>query len=409
MTERATLPHPFWVLFAATFVARTGFFVESFLTIFMEHDAGFAASTASLMMALYGIGGVASTLISGPLVDRFGPATIVPAALLLTGISAGTLATGPPQWLVGPIVLAVGACGQVIMPASNALVATIVPHALRRRAFSLMFVALNAGLALGPILGGWLSARSFPLMFAVGAGFVLAGGALALRVRGGRAQTRQAQHTGHESAAPAALPLLTGLAVAGRDRLFLLFVASNVLFMCAYLQVFVTLPLFIVGDGLGTQSYGLLMALNGALLVTLQLPLDRALARVPAAPLLVASAVLLALGMGLNVLSVTFLGYCTAALLWTGSELVNMPLATSTTASLAPAAHRGVYLSVHGLSFPLGMTLASLVGGGALRFLADPTHLWLIIGALGLAVAALRLALAPRLQRRLDRSADQAA
>lgn len=391
-------PQTFWILFLATLIARTGFFVESFLTIFMERDAGFSASAASLMMALYGFGGVVSTVVSGPLVDRFGPATLVTFALMLTGLAAGTLAMGPPPWLIAPIVLAVGACGQVIMPASNAFVANTVPLSLQRRAFSLMFVALNAGLAIGPILGGWLSEQSFRLMFAAGAGFVLAGGALSVRIwqKQNRSIT-QAVRLPPQSSAPFA-----GIKAALRDHLFLAFVASNVLFMSVYLQVFVTLPLFIVSDGLGAQSYGALMSINGVLLVVLQLPLDRALARVPVAPLLVSSALLLALGMGLNSISTSLLAYALAALVWTTSELINMPLAASTTARLAPEAHRGVYLALHGLGFPLGMTCASLLGGTALRYLEDPKGLWLVVAVLGCGVAAFRALLARGLQQRLS-------
>lgn len=402
------LPRAFWLLFAATLVARTGFFVESFLTIFMKSDVGFSPSQASLVMALYGAGGALTTLLSGPLIDRFGPRAVLTVALTATALAAGVLALQPPAWLVAPIVLGVGSFGQVIMPASNTIVAERVPRWQQRRAFSLMFVALNAGLAVGPLIGGWLSSVSFPAMFATGMALILIGALLSGRIRPERPDTAERpdspERPSHEGIAPKPArraPWLAGFAVVRRDRLFLVFVLTNCLFMGVYLQVFVTLPLFMVTDGLGPSGYGVLMALNGTLLVLLQLPVDRVLRRFPVAPLLAVGAALLTAGTALNAGASSLWAYCLIALLWTAGELINMPLAASVTAGIAHSEHRGLYLACHGLAFPVGMTIASLVGGFALEHLPQPKLLWVFVAVLGAGVVALRILTARAIGRRL--------
>ena len=396
VADPGRLPRAFWLLFGATLIARTGFFVESFLTIYMKSDAGFSPSGASLVMALYGAGGAVTTLLSGPLIDRLGPKKVLTIALTATALAAGFLALHPPSWFVAPIVLGIGSFGQVIMPASNALVAERVPRVRQRRAFSLMFVALNAGLAVGPLIGGWLSSASFPAMFAVGMALILLGALLSSRIKPGETVA-----TGGPDKPARASALLGGFAVVRRDRLFLVFVVTNCLFMGVYLQVFVTLPLLMVADGLGPADYGTLMAMNGALLVLLQLPVDRLLKRFRLAPLLVVGAVFLTVGIGLNAVASSLWAYCLVALLWTAGELINMPIAASVTAGIAHPEHRGLYLACHGLAFPVGMTIASLFGSFALAHFSDPKLLWVFASVMGVGVVALRIVTARTIGKRL--------
>ena len=419
MTEPLSLPRAFWLLFLATLVSRIGFFVESFLTIFMTDGTGFSASRASLVMALYGIGGAITALLCGPLIDRLGPRTIITVALALTGTAAGSLAVIPPDWLVAPIVLAMGAFGQVIMPASNALIASLARREDQRRAYGFMYMALNSGLALGPLIGGWLSSISFTAMFSTGMGLLYVGTFLAWLIGGagdaedrapaaGRAgggdRTRWGGAPG-PAGRPGALrpgPLrASGFAVVARDRVFLAFALTNILYMGVYLQVFVTLPLLMLADGLGTIGYGLLMAINGVLVVSMQIPVDRMLGRFAIPPLLVVAATLIAVGMGLNAFASSLWGYVLVLLVWTSSELINMPLSASVSAGIAHPSHRGVYLSVHGMAFPAGMAVASLIGSFAFAVLEDPKTLWLIVAGLGAIVVALRALTAPAIRVRL--------
>lgn len=382
MTAGQRLPRSLWLLLIATFTARTGFFVESFLTIFMKSDAGFSAGEAGLIMSLYGLGGAVSTFCSGPIVDRFGPKALLLVSILSTAGAAAALALGPPHWLIAPIVLCMGAVGQIIMPASNTYVAQVVPYALQRRAYSLMFVALNSGLAVGPLLGGWLSSVSFSAMFAAGTLLLVAGGILSSLLDIPRRP---------ETDRP---PLRAGAFSSTRfvlgDRLFIRFALENCLFMVVYLQVFVTLPLFMLIDDLSPQSFGIIMAVNGAALVVLQLPVDHVLRRFSSRHLLTVGAILLAIGIGLNFFAGSVWAYLLIALVWTAGELINMPLAASISAGLARPEIRGSYLAIHGMAFPLGMMFASLIGGAALSFLESPKLLWLVLAGVGALLAYLR-------------------
>lgn len=398
MVVRSGLPRSFWLLITATFVTRTGFFVESFLTIFMKSEAGFSASKAAFIMTAYGIGGAAASLGSGAVIDRLGPRIPLVVAIAATGAAAGVLALGPPEWSIIIVVFAIGSVGQVIMPATNAYVAQLVPAKQQRGAFSWVFIALNSGLALGPMIGGTLAGVSFALMFAIGAA-LLAGGAIlaALTQRSGGAAGARSEGT---------LTPLQGIRIIAKDRVFRNFILLNWLFMGLYLQVFVVLPLFMLEDGLSPKQYGLVMAINGAALMLMQLPVDRWLRRFQAARLFTVSALLLSAGLLMNGVASSLSWYLGAAVFWTFAELINMPLATTVTSLLSQPGLRGSYLAVHGMAFPLGISMASLLGGSAFVLLPNPKMMWLILAVLALILALLRHRIEPGLSQRLRTPED---
>ncbi len=382
MFNRSGLPVSFWLIFVATVIARCGFFVESFLTIYMKSEAGFDAGLAALLMALYGIGGAVTALLSGPLIDRFGAGKPLLVSLLLTAGAAAMLATGVPTWLLGFVVLLMGGVGQVIMPATNAQVSVIVPQAQQRRAFSLVYIGLNSGLAFGPLIGGYLAGVSFSVMFTVGAALIVVGAAFALfsnRLSGPSSIPKQGEFRG-----------LAGLKAALQDRVFLRFNMMNWLFMALYLQVFVMLPLIILHDGMTAQDYGIVMAVNGTMLVVTQLPVDRAVRRFSTARLLTASAIILSVGLVMNAFATSLWFYLAAAVFWTLSELINIPLAATVTATISPNNLRGSYLAVHGVAFPIGVALASLMGGVAFYLFENPKLIWVLLAVLSLMLALLR-------------------
>lgn len=401
MSNRPGLPRSFKLIILATFVARTGFFVESFLTIFMKMQAGFSPGLAAFIMALYGFGGAGAVFLSGPLIDRFGPRRLLLASLLATAATAGVLALGPPDWSLAILVLLMGVVGQVIMPATNAFVAHTVPPQRQREGFSWVFIALNSGLALGPLIGGRLAGVSFPVMFGTGAALLVLGAVMAALAK----RTPDAAEVPRARTAPR----LAGLRVLLQDGVFRRYILLNWLFMGLYLQVFVILPLLMLDDGLTPQDYGVVMAVNGTALVLLQLPVDRALSRFGGARLLSVAALLLAVGLLGNTFANTVWWYLAAAVFWTAAELINMPLATSVTAGLSTPQLRGSYLAIHGMAFPLGMGMASLVGGSAFALLPQPKLIWPVLAVIGVLLAILRFRGEAALQARIAAAPSGAA
>jgi MFS family permease len=128
------------------------------------------------------------------------------------------------------------------------------------------------------------------------------------------------------------------------------------------MQAFYTLPLAVVNDGLGTGGYGLVIALNGVLIVALQPLFLGALGRRARGPLLLASGLVLGAGLGLTTFADTIPMHMLAVTIWTIGEIIGAGLLGALVASLSPPHLRGRYMGVFGMSYGISAFLAPAVG-----------------------------------------------
>ena len=392
-TLTSGLPRPFWALWAGTFVNRCGSFVLPFLTLYLTQARHLSLSQAGLMVALYGAGGSVAGPLGGFLADRVGRRTTMLVALALGG--AGMMSIGFVQRLevLAPAIFCVAAVTEMYRPAMQAAVADMVPPSDRARAFGLVYWVINLGFSVGLTLGGMLARRSFRWLF-VGDGATTLLFALVIWL--GVPETR-----------PVRPPLAAGERRASqwseffapwRDGPFTLFFALSFLFALVFMQNSSTFPLAMAANGIGTATFGIILALNGVLIVLLQPFLAPILSRRNRSYTIAASTVLVGLGFGLNALAHTAPLYALGVIVWTVGEIGVLPISNALVADVAPPHIRGRYQGAYGLSFGLAVCAAPALGTLVLQRLGAVT-LWSGCLVLGLAIAAGHLALAPAITR----------
>jgi MFS family permease len=184
-----------------------------------------------------------------------------------------------------------------------------------------------------------------------------------------------------------------------RDRLLIALVVVFVVYSALYLQAFSTLPLAMAADGLGTGTYGAVIALNGLVIVVVQPLAARALGAFDRGRMLGVAMLLVGLGFGLGAVAHTGAAYATSVLVWTAGEIGVAVMFGATFADLAPADLRGGYLGLAGSTWSLGSVFGPLAGTALLDW-AGGTTLWASCAATGVALLAVQWALAPALRRR---------
>ncbi|MGE5291366.1 MAG: MFS transporter [Micromonosporaceae bacterium] len=155
--------------------------------------------------------------------------------------------------------------------------------------------------------------------------------------------------------------------------------------MTVYQQAFTTLPIAMHAGGLPPRAYGLVMAVNGIVIVTVQPLTGRWLADRDPGRVAAAGNALTGAGFAATALAFTVLGYAGAVCVWTLGEIAMATAGVAIVAGLAPAHLRGRYLGFYGAASSLGALLAALAGTQLLR-LGAPA-LWLTCGALAAAAA----------------------
>ncbi len=406
-----SLPRAVHLLCLGTFINRAGTLIVPFLTIYLRRRLGLSEEFATLALGAYGLGSVFAGVVGGHLADTIGRRRVMLLALVGSAALLVVLSFVTHRWLFVAGVLAFAAVGDMYRPAAAALIADLVDPARRPHAFGLMYVSINLGFAVGPVIGGMMSIYSFRLLFWADAGTSAAYAllilltireTLAMRVTG-----RPAPSTGPPEAEPAfsapppepIVPLRQAAAHIARNGPFLCFAGATLLLGMGYMQGMSILPLYLEQFGIGPDRYGRIIALNGLLIVLFQLPIAAVVARCHRGRVMVLAAVVTGAGFGLKMFADSGPLFAATVVIWTLGEMLGSPTTPAIVSDLAPAAMRARYFGVINMCFAGANMLGAPIGGVVLHRLGGRV-LWAGVFGVGLLAALLFAAVRRQLAAR---------
>jgi MFS family permease len=251
------LPTSLKRLALAHFVNRCGTMVVAFLSLYFVKVHQLSLLEAGWLVALYSWGSLTSAPLAAWMCERWDACRVLTFSLL----SAGTLMLafpflqGWPAWSVGCFSL--GLLAELGRPSGYTASGRLAPPDRLRQTFTLHRIAVNAGMAVGPALGGLLATHSYSAIFWVdGATSLLAAGVV-MGLRSGQAIHQQGQ---------------TAL-----SRTFYRYLVGHFLGMVVFCQLFVAMPIFLVKVQGHPETYpGLLFTLNTLLILALEVMLTHA-------------------------------------------------------------------------------------------------------------------------------------
>ncbi len=378
MSSLRALPRGAWVLFFGTFVNKVGTFVVPFLTLYLTQQ-GYSLAAAGVALGAYGVGNLAAGIIGGHLAARLGRRSTI-AVSMFSGAAALMLLS---QARAYPLIVAfsalAGLTAEMYRPASSALLADLVPADQRVTAYSALRASFNAGWAFGPALAGLIAERGYFWLFAGDAFTSALFGVVALAALPGGTQPSGGRGSWAEalrgmSSDPRLLRMLTAV------------FAVSLIFM----QQSSTFGLHVVHLGFPAATYGVILSMNGAIVVFCELPLTTVTRRFRARRVIALGYLLAGLGFALNGYVRTVPGLAACMGLFTLGEMLAMPMASAYLANLAPASMRGRYMGVYGMTWTLALIVGPAAGMGLMN--VNPAALWLASAGLGVLAAALMLA-----------------
>ncbi|MFF5976707.1 MDR family MFS transporter [Streptomyces sp. NPDC012769] len=385
-SARATvsgLPGGFWWLWLSTLVNRTGAFVLTFLSLYLTQELGHSAWFAGLVVALHGLGGVAGSPLGGMLTDRWGRRPTMVTMHLAAASCALLLAFVTSAWGVALVVLLMGVAMQAVRPSINATIADMVPAHEVRRAYALNYWALNLGFAIAAIGGGAAIVLGYRTLFVVdAAATALCALIVFLRLPETRPEAKVDEETG-KAVAEEKVSVLTVL----RDAPFRTLVLLNLLVCLVFTAPWIGLPLTMAAEGLAPSAYGMVIAVNGVVIVGFQLLVNKVTDKRSPVMLLSVSSLLFAVGTGATALAGSSLAFAATVVVWTIGEMVHVPTNAAATARLAPEHARGRYQGVMGMSWAVAGFVAPILAGWVVDG-PGPDVLWIACAVIG-AVAAL--------------------
>ncbi|WP_324668724.1 MFS transporter [Geochorda subterranea] len=358
-------------------------FVWPVTTIYIHFVLGRSLAMAGLVLMLSSSSSLAGQLAGGAAFDRWGGRRVLLVGLLLRA-AAQTVIALVPLWPVYVAAMMLdGWSYGLVDPATNALVSRAWPEG-GRRGFNFLYVARNAGVALGTAFGGLVAGYSFTAAFLANAAASLAYAVMVWRRVPAHlpepVTTRRAPSPDSPAAAEVrALALGTHPAVSGRWPLAAMgaLVVGVGLVWMAYGQWQAVISVYMQELGYPLASYSVLWTLNGVLIVGSQ-PLvgwvtRRGLSSVTA-QMLVGTA-LFAASFVLVWRWPLYPGFVLGMVVLTLGEVLAFPAFPAAAAVLAPPARQGFFQGLVGGAVSAGRMLGPLAGGALYDRLSPPVVL----------------------------------
>ncbi|MBM3150943.1 MAG: MFS transporter [Chloroflexi bacterium] len=372
-------PRTFWLMALVNFLDRLGgSILFPFFALYLTKRFEVGMTEVGALFAVFFVSSFIGSFPGGALADRFGRRRIIIFSLLATSLSALLMGFVGSFQVFIIVAFVSGIFTDVGGPAYEAVFMDVLPEAKRASGFGIRRVAFNLAVVAGPVIGGFLAARSYLALFVLDA---IISGLVALLVFFLIPETKPALAEG-------AKPETTAQSFGGymrvlRDGRFMAFVAACMLAWLVYMNMNTTLGVYLRDrHGVPESSYGWLVSLNAALVVLFQFPITRRIEKRPPMLMMALGTLLFAVSLGMyGVVDSTGL-FVLAMVILTLGEMVAIPIANAVVASFSPEEMRGRYNFVYGNSWGIAFAVGPYLAGLALDG-ANPDLLWYACALVG--------------------------
>jgi len=367
--------------------------VLPFLIIYLHNVRGISLGLAGLAAAVQSASGFALGFVGGSLSDRIGARRVLLASLLVMTVAFGLMPLIRAAWEAFALYVLWGIGSGAFWPSQSALLAGLTPPDRRAGSYALQRLAMNAGVAVGGVVGGLIASvahpASFTVLFLIDCASFIAYTLVLLRVPTPELHPERAGGSWRAVA---------------RDRVVVEFALLNALFIAASIALLVELlPAFAKNVAhVDEREIGVIFALDSVAVVLFQLPMVRLVqGRRRMWGLAVMgglwAAALLAVWAGGAWTEATGAAavFAAATLAFALGECLHGAIHAPLTVDLAPPHLTGRYLALTSLAWQAGWIIGPAAGGFVLQH--APLALWPAAAAVSLGCAAWAVALERRL------------
>jgi len=375
-----------------SFINRLGTFVLPYLALYLTQK-GFGVKEVGYTLTAWGAGNLAATIVGGHLADTLGRRQTVVISMLSSAVLMVLLAQMELLWSVVGFAFLTALAAEIYRPASHALVADLVSKEDRVLVYAILRWAINAGFAVGPALAGLLSHISYKWIFWFDAFTSFAYGCLALLFLP-KLELYDKPPASHILRAFSSLK--RSVEVSFSDVRFIQVFFASLLSAFGFLQTFVTFGLEVKSRGYSEVMFGLILGLNGVMIIVFELPLSVWVRRQNQKLMMMIGYALIGLGFALFAFPLGVHPLFIGMAILTVGEMIALPVGMAYVSNLAPEDMRGRYMGMWGFSWALAMVFATSFGMKLHNLMG--THCWLLVGFLSVLAASI-MGLNPRLRR----------
>jgi predicted MFS family arabinose efflux permease len=350
--------------------------VLPFLTLYTTQALGFTVVQAGMIAGAFGAGSLCGSWLGGWLTDRIGSYKVIVIGLIGGGLGLLSLLFFTTYHSLLIAVFCVSTIGDMLRPGVFSAVALYSGVKNQTRSISLIRMAINLGISIGPALGGLVAGTiGYHFLFVFdGITCLLAAGFFIAYLP---AKERKDANSKQEP---------KNVKNVYTDYQFLLFLLVNMLNLVAFFQILSTIPLFLENImGLSEIQIGLFFTLNGLIIFIFEMPIIFATEH-KKSKLFWATLGAGMIGLGhfaLNIDTFWLIPFLLYSILIGFGEILNFPF--SNTIALKRGKERGVgkYMGLYTMMFSTCFIIAPILGTTILDKFGF-TYLWWFIGTLNM-------------------------
>jgi MFS family permease len=356
------LPRSIYILFYARIINKFGGFVYAFLAFYMKTKLGMSEGAIADYVLINGAVSMMSPFIGGYVADKKGRKAIFVFVQLLGSmffIACGFLTDTRPE-VIPKLLIIASFLYNMVGPISNAMVADITDNQDdRRRSYSLLYLGINIGVAVGPLLGGFLLINYVKWFFFGDAiTTIISVFLVALFVK-------ETMLTGEEmKKVEGGEKMESGVTalIFIKKPVLLLYAVFAILNSAVYAQMGFGLSLHmdhVFGEEFGAAYYGMLLSFNAVVVLVFTIALTELLKRFGPVYNVALSALLNTLGFGM----IAFIGsrlplFFVSVFIWTVAEIVMVTNSNVFIMSHTPVNYRGRFSAFIGFLMGVGFVVS---------------------------------------------------
>ena len=359
-------------LFMITLVFRTGTLAFPFYAAYLIHQHAIAPGTAGLLVGVYGAGALCTDLIIGGVIKRFSANRVILGSLLLNALLLLILPSVESTLALFVLSFLWGACYEAFTPATFSETVAHSSLETRKVAFSCNRLAINIGMAIGPLLGSLIFLSNADAVFYINALLSLLAYAACLRFARSLPVTPDAPVVGKGEGLPEVAPH-------ERSRLLVILLAALPVhvayalpptFLSAYIINYTQLPAYYVG---------IIFFINALLVIVFEVPINLRMAHLSSSRSLIVGFLLAGGGfflMGFGQVGALLL---LATVLWSLGEMIVFPGITHYVSSISSRDSVARNLGYYSAGVNIGVMVAPSLAFMLMARPALPSP-WLLAG-----------------------------
>jgi MFS family permease len=387
-------PRQFYLMLVGMLFSASGAsMIWPFLLIYVSGKLSLPLSTVATLITINATTTVVASFLGGSIVDALGRKGVMVISLLADGLFFLLMIRAETYAAFAVLMFLRGISNPLFRIGADAMLADLIPPDDRVEAYGLMRMVNNAGISIGPAVGGFLAATSYNYAFmGASAGMIIYG--LLIGFFGRETLVKR------ENPLPQAAALLDSLVGYWRaltDFPFISAIGSMAFGWITASLMWIIMPIYAKQNfGVPENLYGWIPTTNALMVVFIQVGVTAITRKFRPLTMMSLGMLLYALASGGVALANGFWGFWICMVVMSFGELIIAPTSNTYAANIAPPDMRGRYMSIYGLTWAFGSIFGPLLGG----FLNDnfgPRSIWIGSLCIGL-VSTLALFILSRRQ-----------